>query len=69
MTFWRNPNQPEKFCVTTGGKALMITHKEDELKLIKRPLDASYASTIKCRYKTADINQYPLIKELINLIL
>jgi hypothetical protein len=68
MNLWTNPRQPEKFCVTTGLTALMITYKSDEFKLIQRPLDASYAADIKSRYRPADLKDYPLIDNLIQLL-
>lgn len=67
MQFWSNPNQPDKFCVTEGNIAYMITHREDELKLIQRRLDANYAANIKARYKPESIEKYPVIYQLINL--
>lgn len=47
----------------------MITYKKDELKLIQRPLDASYAANIKNRYQQDDLSNYPIIQGLINLII
>lgn len=68
MNLWRNPRQPEKFCVTTGLTALMITHKDDEFKLIQRPLNASYAADIKHRYQPARLEDFPVITHMINLL-
>lgn len=68
MNLWRNPRQPEKFCVTTGFTALMITHKSDEFKLIQRPLNASYAADIKHRYQPARLEDFPLIITMISLL-
>ncbi|MFN3758480.1 MAG: hypothetical protein ACK4SF_04615 [Algoriphagus aquaeductus] len=68
MNLWRNPRQPEKFCVTIGLTALMITHKSDEFKLIQRPLNASYAADIKHRYQPARLEDFPLISTMISLL-
>lgn len=68
MNLWRSNSQPEKFCVTTGLTALMITQKNDEFKLIQRPLNATNAADIKSRYRPADLNDHPLIHQIINLL-
>lgn len=68
MTFWKNHSKPEKFCVTAGARALMITHKHDEIKIITRRLDADYAANIKARYTPDNIEQYPILSSLIKLI-
>ena len=68
MNLWRNPRQPEKFCVTIGLTALMITHKDDEFKLIQRPLNASYAADIKHRYQPARLEDFPIIPSMISLL-
>jgi hypothetical protein len=68
MNFWKCNNQPDKFCVTTGAIAMMITHKHDEIKIINRRLDAGYAANIKARYKPDSIEDYPILKGLIHLL-
>lgn len=69
MDFWKcNAKPDEKFCVTTGAKALMITYRHDELKVIERPLNAGYAANIKARYKPDTIENYPILKGLVHLL-
>ncbi|WBL42355.1 hypothetical protein PBT90_00095 [Algoriphagus halophytocola] len=68
MLFWKSRRDPDKYCITIGHRALMITHKKDEFKLIQRPLDASYAADIKSRYLPDELTDYPLIHGFINLI-
>lgn len=67
MTFWINQSQPEKFCVTKGSKALMITHKPDEIKIIAKKLDSGHAANIKRRYTPGQIELFPVIKQIVQL--
>jgi hypothetical protein len=67
MAFWKSNTHPEKFCVTSGNKALMITHKSDEIKIIEKPLDAGHAANIKARYSPDSIEDYPFLNNIINL--
>lgn len=68
MTFWINTRQPEKFCVTSGNTAMMITHKSDEFKVIHKRLDAGHAANIKARYSPGNIEKYPIINSIIKII-
>lgn len=68
MTFWINQSQPEKFCVTKGSKALMITQKPDEFKIITKKLDSNHAANIKARYTPAEIEQFPIINSIVQLL-
>jgi hypothetical protein len=45
----------------------MITHRSDEIKIIEKNLDAGHAANIKSRYSPDSIEDYPFLKNIINL--